>query len=857
MSGPRLNLRITAIGGDESTRYLVVSVSGNGAGTEAHRRMETAVHRAAHEVRSAPTGAGLSGLLGGINTHLSVVEFMAPHAGPPKMARVRGWDSVVASATSAKMGGLVAPSQSWCYHLCGTSPPSEILYTARATEAVVGANELSLAGNDWRERLRAHRPDPKNGADRLNVAQRAVLEMNKFPKVNLVSAASVPPPPGPWRSGPVSLVIRTRPQDPGDSDGGNDEDAPETVEWRGNVNPNHGGGGNSDGLEPGPGPGASWRVEEPPPAGVRREVTFYTDGSVVPGSTNGGDEVAGARGGAAVVPLTDDLQTRYERAGAAREDLLDERPAGMGQLLPGAFGAELANVFGMTSTTAELCAVLCAIRFFGSNDLVSLTIKTDSQAAIAALAAARIEWRDRRAIRKADRVVLKAILAAERDRPGMTLTLVHVKGHADPRASLDNAMNDRADKTAKALAAGPPHHRSDRVLDLRAGDAPFFLTTTAENAASKGRELHCLGDPREAVRAHARETRAALMTRAESSQSAVARSYTEGELAVHAARQRHGAAVPDAGSDEAAIQRARRFLAVSREAAKALAAAAAAPGGESGHSGRTETFLARLVSGTTVTLEMVSALVRGTRADERPRKRDEYKRNWLASYSEAARDARGWVSDVCPLCDESADGGEQAVDTQEHFTSCTATSAAWQQRTARAVAAAVAVTSLYEGADAPQRAAGLASDLTAHLLDWNNGAHFTRRCGLFSAGDVGNICKAAAEPGNPPAPSKLRALTSTLRARLLWSAAWVLAWRNEQIRLMGADDHDGSGQGAVSVESARLDFEAACEPDELAPSHPQGSPSGHPHNGAPLAEPSPSPFSSIILSLSYPNSLSS
>ena len=331
---------------------------------------------------------------------------------------------------------------------------------------------------------------------------------------------------------------------------------------------------------------------------------IYTDGSASVGT--------GAAAGAAIVwsaNIDTDWRVRPQHlATRTRATRTTQRPGW-------AIGAALYGVLPRDNVAAEAAAITAAVLAVPLSASGRVTIKSDSRAFLDELARAASETSHRRLLRSPNRAYTATILGRVRLIPSVTFSFEYVPAHADPLSGKDAMGNHLADQAAKHLAArgvrlltavnnagDTPTARE--ALSLECSDSAWPATTTRGHGLSAN--CHVTGDLRTVMKMHYLRHDQAFLGRPEGTQSETGRSFTEGPPSGlrDALRAEFLAGLPN---DQGGTDRFSTFWDTVSKTAKA--ARAALRNGGAPLSAGAQTFFARLVSGTLLTLGAIGSFL--------------------------------------------------------------------------------------------------------------------------------------------------------------------------------------------------------------------------------------------------------
>ena len=503
---------------------------------------------------------------------------------------------------------------------------------------------------------------------------------------------------------------------------------------------------------------------------------------------DGSFSAAETNAGAAAVIRSDTREEAYARDRARCAKLGGKRD----QFPDGVSGAALSHTFAMDNNDAEAVAVLTALAAIPTGAHASVHVVSDSKSTEASIKKF-IGTRNRRSV---EDMSLRAPMAAIHDilRGGSkTLTLRHVEGHQPPSASQDAHGNNTADEAAERLRVRIPAGPRESMTLWHCDAMTFVPNLWVLNQ-------HITGSVKEAVKATLRKATTQETLRQDSSQSAAARSFRVDPSRV--------ATAPPPGSSRSAAALAHDAKAAGEEensSAEAFYAMAwdigrrirGAQKGRDPLDGAAQRWFTRLVSGTLYTLSMIE-----DKCLKKPDSREEDSNKLVKSVPGMGFVSSGWTerpsglatggttrtwSTVCPLCEAAGDPLARK-DTQDHFTSCPQHEEDWKIAIGKAIDRAVALAPAdWWSAPGPrqlQLCSKVARALAEHIQ--NDEAHYTHRCGFFSAAHANRSIKAVYEregvDDKPPSTTKM---FKNLRLELVRSASALFTKRLGRIEAIG------------------------------------------------------------------------
>lgn len=501
-------------------------------------------------------------------------------------------------------------------------------------------------------------------------------------------------------------------------------------------------------------------------------VKFYVDGSYT--------EESGDAAAAALI-----WSDERKQAHARDPNNLPKIQGNNAMFPPNTSGARLASTFAKDNNNAEAVAVLTALASIPPEALVVAHVMSDSTCVEKSIK----EFRTLRNLRKQQSMHLRAYMGALHSilaRGTCTMVLEHVEAHRDSREDETAWGNNAADLAAKRLAARPPGPGESMLLQHC--DSIVYVP----HLWDLNRAEHVTGGWKEAVKVMLGEKAKAHVLRPDSSQSYVARGYTDGAAAVAA----RGGAANVAQAKEA---QANALYSLVQSIGRRIRGADV---GSCPMSGNTQRFFTRLAAGTLKTLLLATETVkRGPTpaAREAMLERMALKTpgmrfvlaGWTKEWGGAAPAGGAAVawSPICPLCRK--DGRSQAPpDSQDHFASCPLLRDEWKAAIKGAIESAIAQAPRDMWTSPDRGHADLRQMVSESLANYllSDGGHYTRRCGLFSAADAHGAIKRAHKTANvrESVPSS-DTFFKTLRLELVRSASSLYHSRLARLESIGSE----------------------------------------------------------------------
>ena len=686
---------------DVSKPYLgtFIAADGNCASVESKVTRLIMMHKSKWESKKLPLLSVLADAKSSLFPALEYL-FVNAHFDAPVLKR---WDSIVNSTIKHTCGGVPLPAIDWLLMLGATTLVSNLYDIATTAEFGALLSEDTWAGIMTRSLLRiAEKGTPTSAGDR---ARHALQQLKiRFATTELRGRAK------PAAADDVSFELGLDPLTL------NAPAAPQVDQ------------------APHRGDGPRWNDVN---------AVIYTDGSA--------SVRTGAAAGAAIV-WSANIETDWH----VRPQLLATRTRAtrMAQRPGWAIGAALYGVLPRDNVAAEAAAITAAVLAVPLSASGRVTIKSDSRAFLDELARAASETSHRRLLRSPNRAYTATILGRVRLIPSVTFSFEYVPAHADPLSGRDAMGNHLADQAAKHLAARgvrllmAVNNAGDtatarEALSLECSDFAWPATTTKGHGLTAG--CHVTGDLRTVMKMHYLRHDQAFLGRPEGTQSETGRSFTEGPPSGlrDALRAEFLAGLPN---DQGGTDRFGTFWDTVSKTAKA--ARAALRNGGAPLSAGAQTFFARLISGTLLTLDAIGSFLttpdgaRLTGSLVAAGKLELARAGWRNTDAGTTKSTPllAVFDPTCRLCTASACG--PTVDSQAHFTRCPVLTEYWHPAVESAFARAVRLSKLRA---IPVEDAPLYRQLTDTVSSFilSPTAHFTRRCGLFDGRLLAQTVKAA------------------------------------------------------------------------------------------------------------------